>query len=133
EGLAYTTTTQARGGPDGPDVLSCPDSNAFPNVSPNCKPNQGAAGQLKSGYLFYLSSYFLNGFATVGNSGISWAVGDRGAIERLGGDATTATLAPESAPALGSPQQSPAPDTTPYQGQAPAPASSPGELPPLAA
>src|SRR5207248_3612011 len=132
EGLAYTTTTQARGGPDGPDVLSCPDSNAFPNVSPNCKPNQGAAGQLKSGYLFYLSSYFLNGFATVGNSGISWGVGDRGAIERLGGDATTATLPPENAPSLGSRQTGPAPDTAPYQGQTAGLNASPGEVPPRA-
>ncbi|MDX6662210.1 MAG: hypothetical protein QOG09_312, partial [Solirubrobacterales bacterium] len=112
--VAYTTTTQTYGpayGADGaPFPLDCPQdtvngAQSNPNGATSCKPNDKnkTAEQTRSGYLFSLSSYFLNGFAMAGNSGIGWGVGDRGAIERLAGNDAAAggTLRPVSPPKLG--------------------------------
>ncbi|MDX6651306.1 MAG: hypothetical protein QOJ38_87, partial [Solirubrobacterales bacterium] len=90
-----------------------------------------APEQTKSGYLFNLSSYFLNGFTFAGSSGIGWGVGDRGAIERLGGNEAGAggTTQKESAPALGAKRTGPAPPRQPYQSTQPALTADPGEVP----
>jgi hypothetical protein len=131
QGAAYTTTAQTDSGgviPSSP--LTCPEASG-PQLSTDCRPDQSATKQESHG-LVRLSSYFLNGFTTVGSSGNSWGVGDRGAIERLGGDAARSGLVPERAPRLGSHRQGSGPDTSAYS-SATQLTDSPGDVPSLAA
>ena len=140
QAVAYTTTTQAYSpvGADAPFPLECPPG-LFPgtdhNVAPQCKPKDPAktAEQSKSGYLFRLSSYFLNDFAFAGSSSIGWAVGDRGAIERLAGNEGDAggTLREERQPSLGAKRQAPPPPREPYEEHEPKLSEQVGEVPPL--
>src|SRR5439155_1283862 len=102
------------------------------NNATTCKPQQDPRAQTHSRFLFSLSSYFLNGFTMVADSGVGWAVGDRGAIERLGGDAAAGTLAPEHPPQLGGHEFGPAPAREPYQETQPAPSDASGIIPSFA-
>ncbi|MDX6662230.1 MAG: hypothetical protein QOG09_332, partial [Solirubrobacterales bacterium] len=119
---------------DGPYPIACPD-DGFPNQNnaTKCKPDQNVADQTKSGYLFSLSSYFLNGFAFAGSSGIGWGVGDRGAIERLAGNDAAAggTVQPENRPTLGGRRNPSAPAHQPYESTAPPVTGNPGTVPAL--
>ncbi|HEX2016662.1 MAG TPA: hypothetical protein VGN69_08200 [Solirubrobacteraceae bacterium] len=83
--------------------------------------------EAKSQALVLLPSYALNAFALTGSATVGWAVGDRGAIMRLGGGATAGAAGAEPAsPALGTPGGSSDPAATPYDLFRPAPPS--GEL-----
>ncbi|MDX6652413.1 MAG: hypothetical protein QOJ38_1194, partial [Solirubrobacterales bacterium] len=142
-GVAYTTTARTFGLTNGGNTADGPNIDApFPVACPGnrtpaqdnatkCQPNDKAAEQAKSGYLFNLSSYFLNDFTFAAESGIGWGVGDRGAIERLGGNEAGAggTLQKESAPALGAKRAAPAPPRQPYESTKPSLTTDPGEVP----
>jgi hypothetical protein len=152
KGLAYTTTTEADPGLHGVKAfpLDCPAGfldgdrgvysqdtlGAVPTSGSKCTPKEQAklAEETRSGYLFKLSSYFLNGFTFAADSGIGWGVGDRGAIERLAGnDASSGgTLKPESAPQLGPKRAGSAPPSEPYRSTAPKLSDAPGVVPGLA-
>jgi hypothetical protein len=127
EAAALTTT---RSGVLAPDPLSCPAND--PTQSPtSCRPSIALAEQLKSESLLVLPGYSLNGFTTVGQAGISWAVGDRGAIFRLGGIAGPS--AEPNAPALGARTVAAAPSPPAYQPyRLSTVAGEPGVVPPLA-
>ncbi|MDX6662390.1 MAG: hypothetical protein QOG09_492, partial [Solirubrobacterales bacterium] len=135
----YTTTTQAYGaGRAAPFPVDCPEgtlngTESNPNTASGCKPNDKAAEQTKSGYLFSLSSYFLNGLAMAGDTGIGWGVGDRGAIERLAGNSAAAggTLRPEGRPKLGPRQLGGVPPREPYTEAERDSAAEPGTVPAL--
>ncbi|MDX6653056.1 MAG: hypothetical protein QOJ38_1837 [Solirubrobacterales bacterium] len=144
-GSAYTTTMEPSPGRHGVKLfpLECPagflDGNAQSTGStaassaPKCTPKEQArmADETRSGYLFKLSSYFLNGFNFAGDSGIGWGVGDRGAIERLAGNDVSSggTLKPESAPQLGPKRVGSASPTEPYRSTAPKLSDAPGVVP----
>ena len=142
-GVAYTTTTRTYGpaGLDSPDPVDCPadtikGQQVNHNNVPDCKAKEPdkIAGQTKSGHLFRLSSYFLNGFTMVGDSGVGWGVGDRGSMMRLAGNdaGASSTLRPEKAPKLGARQSSPGPQRQPYESMAPRLSEEPGTVPGLA-
>ncbi|MDX6652909.1 MAG: hypothetical protein QOJ38_1690 [Solirubrobacterales bacterium] len=129
---AYTTnvTSGLAGDLDVPYPLDCPAGP--PDAT--CKPKPDPVAGTKSGALLALSSYFLNGMTFAGNSGVAWAVGERGAIERLGGDGGSGAgaLPPERPPKLGQKRLGKAPDRQPYAGGDPTTAGSPGPVPALA-
>lgn len=127
---AVFTTTAEQEGLEAPDPLDCPGRT----LGPNCR-QRGPADvqrQLASKSTFVLDSYGLNAVA-VPEAGSGWAVGDRGALQRLGGQPAVAEDAAGSAPQLGSPQDTPFPDTSAYRPFAPVGTGEPGPVPPLAA
>jgi hypothetical protein len=126
QGAAYTTTRA--GGV--PTLIQCPAGT----VSAGCSPDTNRAamqGQTQSQSLFALSSYALNSTVVAGDSGQYWAVGDRGAIVTLGGQASLAVHEPPP-PRLGSPAEGSAASLDPYAPFAPGSASgSTGAIPAL--
>ena len=125
QAAAYTTT---RSGVIAPNPVSCPGGD--PTASPTtCHADPNAAEQVKSLSLFDLPSYALNSFVMVGQTGVGWAVGDRGAIFRLGG-ATQVSPEPNP-PALGAAAPVPLSDRSPYDGLRPTATSEPGVVPSL--
>jgi hypothetical protein len=130
---AFTTT---RSGTLTPMPLDCPSGSGIENtgLDPTCRPDVSSASeQTKSESAFSLSSYALNGLATVGSTGVSWAVGDRGAVVRLGGQQAQGGASTEpSAPLLGSAQAGSLADTSAYDAFTGSPAGPAGVLPSLA-
>ena len=133
QGLAFTTTAQMQGAARlTPEALQCPGGSEL-SVSTSCSPSSAAqlSDSLRSHGIYVVSSFALNSFTMVAGGG--WAVGDRGAIVRLGGDAQAGAVAEPKPPQLGSAQSAPLPDSSPYAAFAPAVTSQPGAVPALAA
>jgi len=130
QAVAFTTLER----PPAPSAVSCPgDPGGQP--SPSCQPKNSSSltSQSHSGGLYALDSYPLNGFQLVGDSGIGWAVGDNGALERLGGAGTVGSATPDpNPPALGAPASSALPDTSAYDAFRSTLSSDPGTVPALA-
>jgi hypothetical protein len=137
QGLAYTTTADPWG-PPMPDPIVCPTAA----TNADCKPRD--AGSLtttttdatQSHAFVALPTWRLNSFDMVGSEGIGWAVGDRGAIARLGGTGSLGGSAGEpDPPSLGRRGAGSAPDTSAWDAFRPLPAASAeaGVVPPLAA
>ncbi|MGH2955736.1 MAG: hypothetical protein ACRDL6_01915, partial [Solirubrobacterales bacterium] len=111
QGIAYTTAARAWG-LDPPVPVKCPDAA----TSTECQPDAEAAQeQARSRALLGLDTYALNGFQLIGDSGVGWAVGDKGAVARLGGEGTVGTATPPPPPpALGSPSRATPGASQPY-------------------
>ncbi|MDX6652349.1 MAG: hypothetical protein QOJ38_1130, partial [Solirubrobacterales bacterium] len=144
QGAAFTTTLTSgiQGNVDAPYPIDCPGGSDLPggattgtNLSTKCQAEDSARlpNETKSGAYFTLSSYALRGFTMVGNSGVGWGVGDRGAIERLGGDSSASggTLPPEVRPNVGARRQAALPDRSPYAVAEATPEGAPGAVPTL--
>jgi hypothetical protein len=138
-GAAVTTTVKAYG-LDAPYPLNCPEGSAVPgttagpNVSGQCKADPaGAEQQARPAALFSLPSYPLNGFTTVGTSGVSWAVGDRGAILRLGLAADAQDQGAPNPAKVGSGERTRLSNREAYDAFRPVLSAKPGLVPPLAA
>ncbi|MDX6652698.1 MAG: hypothetical protein QOJ38_1479, partial [Solirubrobacterales bacterium] len=128
QALAYTTTTT-------PDEIHAPRPVNCPNATPdqNCQPasQEEIKARASSHNIFLLDTYALNAFTALGASGEGWAVGEKGAIEHLGGGDTQGKLGDEPPPPkLGGKGSSPDPGTAAYR-QPTALSSHPGALPSL--
>ncbi|MDX6653130.1 MAG: hypothetical protein QOJ38_1911, partial [Solirubrobacterales bacterium] len=114
QGLAYTTTVA----PQRlrlPSPLDCSVAVAVPD--PNCRPasSDDLQRRVKSAGLFLLPSYRLNAFTTIGSTGISWAVGDRGALLRMGGSGDDSAVLPEpKPPRVGAAKRGPSPPSSSF-------------------
>jgi hypothetical protein len=139
QALAYTTTI-APHALHVPSPLDCPTS--FPDTNYkndlNCKPasSDDIQKRAKSVRLFLLPSYRLNDIApasSISQTGTDWAVGDKGAIVRIGGSGDDGAALPDPVPPhLGSPKPAQTPPSNSYDEQRPAQLTGqPGELPPL--
>jgi hypothetical protein len=134
--VAYTTATNAYG-LDAPYPLNCPSDTELvpsaPNVSAQCQVDADATGQLGSNHLTYLPSYPLNAMTALGSTGTSWAVGDRGALLKLGGDgaAGTGSAGSGAAPKLGGGESTRLSGREAYDAFRPFRAKEAGILPPL--
>jgi hypothetical protein len=142
QGAAMTTTT-----PDqyrslvghAPSPLDCGGAGAAQLAGAQCKPRQDPKDteeQVQTDSYFTLPSYTLHAFAMPDASG-GWAVGDKGAIMRLGGGAgglaSSGSHEPD-APKLGAHTEAQPSNTSPFGPFRPLPpAGAPGEVPPLAA
>jgi hypothetical protein len=143
QGVAYTTTaftaeqSLVPAGVDVPEPLDCPPNETVDpiglvtGVSPDCKPSTDVQGKTQSNHLFALSSWALNGFTMVGQTGLGWAVGDRGALDALGNVGAASTAPPESPPKLGAAQSAKLSNRAPYDSFRPLMSSEPGVVPPL--
>ncbi|HEX2015327.1 MAG TPA: hypothetical protein VGN69_01440 [Solirubrobacteraceae bacterium] len=135
QALAYTTT---QAGTLTPVPLDCPggaSANTIVTSPTSCqaqKPGQ-VQGQTAARSLFALNSFRLNSVTVIGTSGVGWAVGDRGAIWRLGGgDGAAASANEVPAGTVGSGQGGGFADTTLYDASRPLPgAAVPGSIPSL--
>jgi hypothetical protein len=96
QGVAYTTTSSSA---TVPNPLTCPSGGITGNPAA-CQPDSGSPKQVVSQSLVGLPTYPLNAFVMT-PSGVGWAVGDRGALERLGGNASAGLSAEPAPPALG--------------------------------
>ena len=133
QGAVYTTLNRPQGAASAPLPLTCPADQLGPTCTPNAAGDPMKA--LASHSLFKLPTYRLNAFTFADSSAsVGWAVGDKGALVRLGGDATGFAATDEpSAPDLGTAEDSPLPDDSPYAAFRPFKLSArPGALPPLA-
>ncbi|MDX6651641.1 MAG: hypothetical protein QOJ38_422 [Solirubrobacterales bacterium] len=140
EGVAYTTTRRA---PLTPNPLDCPGTSpggfpvdrSDPTSAVKCKPVQDptqATKQTASQSLFSTGGYALNSFTMLGSTGVGWAVGDKGAIARLGGTGGVASTSSEpSAPALRASSAARLPERGPYDAVRPLPAQEAKAVPSL--
>ncbi|HEV2812290.1 MAG TPA: hypothetical protein VGW10_03470, partial [Solirubrobacteraceae bacterium] len=115
--------------------LKCPgESGRVLDTTIDCRPDERAADKTHARRFFALPSYGLNDFVMLGTSGGGWAVGEKGAILRLGGDGgATAETAEPNLPKLGRPEAEAAPDTTPWDPFRPVSLTAElGVVPPLA-
>src|SRR6202022_1451449 len=117
-----------------PQPLNCPGGQF--QVDLKCQPAQPSdlQGQSQSQSLFALPSWALNSFVMVGQSGVGWGGGDRGARMGLGGGGGSGAGGQEPPlPALGSAQAGQAPSSEAYSPFRPSSgAAVPGEVPALA-
>ncbi|MDX6632069.1 MAG: hypothetical protein QOG26_74, partial [Solirubrobacterales bacterium] len=141
QGVAYTTLRQTQ---LTPSPLTCTPTKGFD--SSTCGPSKDATGaryateaaarDQSSQELMSLPSYALNSFTNVPNTAgdVAWAVGDKGAILRLGGKGTVGSPKEPTAPQLGAPRQVAIADRSAYEeGRPPATTGEVGPVPPLAA
>jgi hypothetical protein len=108
QGIAYTPWERAQNLATSINVLSCP-GGGFPvggttaeELGADCEPYEaeGYAGQTASKGFYRLPSYALNAFTYSDQTeSVGWAVGDRGAIVRVGGIGTTSASSRDPAPA----------------------------------
>ncbi|HEX2016729.1 MAG TPA: hypothetical protein VGN69_08545 [Solirubrobacteraceae bacterium] len=96
QAAAMTTTLQPYG-VSPPSPLTCPLTSPDVTCKPQSDPTQ-ITKQTQSMSVFKLPSYRLNSFSLLTPSGIGWAVGDKGAILRLGGTGLVGQNLPEPAP-----------------------------------
>ncbi|HEX2015331.1 MAG TPA: hypothetical protein VGN69_01460 [Solirubrobacteraceae bacterium] len=133
QGVAYTTTASSA---TVPNPARCPPGSLFgvsaPSNPAGCQADPGATKQVTSQSLIGLSSYQLNSFALIGSTGIGWAVGDKGAIERLGGNSSAGLSAEPAQPTLGSSSGANLSDRSAYDGLTPSAAGQVGAVPALA-
>ncbi|HEX2015329.1 MAG TPA: hypothetical protein VGN69_01450 [Solirubrobacteraceae bacterium] len=135
QGVAYTTTNATYSNGPFADPLPRPVAcSPNPGVPPTgCQPDPKGTQAPPS--LFNLPSYALNGYIYEPDTGVGWAVGDRGAIDELGGGADQASSAGGSnagAPVLGARDPGSLPDSGAYDAFAVPPSSSlPGTVPAL--
>jgi hypothetical protein len=101
QGAAYTTTapsTTTRALANVRDGCSWLSTDTKCGVGDQSKTPQAIPSQS----VYKLPSYALNGFTMAGDSGVGWAVGDRGAIVRQGGEGTLGSVEPDPpAPRVG--------------------------------
>jgi hypothetical protein len=130
QGIAYSTAV--RNDSSLPTPLQCPPAGADTTCQVSKDPAY-TANQAKTQSLFGLSSYSLNSFQMLGNTGVGWGVGDRGGIVRLGGAGSNASLGSEPPPPLLPPSSpSPAESGSAYDAFRPlAPTGVPGTVPAL--
>ncbi|MDX6651685.1 MAG: hypothetical protein QOJ38_466, partial [Solirubrobacterales bacterium] len=95
QGVAYTSTINPNADYV-PSPLNC--ASAFPDQGCQAGSADDVQRRLRSQARFLLPSYGLNGFALVGSTGIGWAVGDKGALVRLGGSGDDSAVLPEPKP-----------------------------------
>ncbi|TMK38770.1 MAG: hypothetical protein E6G56_13320 [Actinobacteria bacterium] len=135
EAAAYTTTAEPRAVTgQAPNPVDC-GSQSVTSAPLSCKATDtnSLQAQVASRALFYLPTYRLNAFTTVGDSAVGWAVGDKGAIWKLGTGANGGGVNEPQPPRLGSSQPSSLPDRSAYDGYRPMPAAAAaGTVPPLA-
>jgi hypothetical protein len=116
QGVAYTTTARSRQADQVASAL--PVTCTSGQVPPDCKADTDTTKQATlSRTLLAMPTYALNGFQIDAQQGVGWAVGDKGAIVRLGGEGTvgsSGSAPPE--PPLGSPSRATPPATQPYDG-----------------
>ncbi|MDX6651438.1 MAG: hypothetical protein QOJ38_219, partial [Solirubrobacterales bacterium] len=129
QGLAFTTTISPTVA-HAPSPLDCP--TPIPDQSCQAAGPEEIQRRLKSEGLFTLPSYGLNGLSTIGATGIGWAVGDKGALIRMGGSGDdSAVLGEPSPPRTGPAKPGPAPASGAYEDSRRAPTDSPGHTPSL--
>jgi hypothetical protein len=105
------------------------------SVDTTCKTKDPSAlaGEFSSRSLYELPTYALNSFAYIHGAGTAFAVGDRGAILRLGGAGSVGSGVPEpGAPRLGAHVPAPAPDERPFASAGPSADGEVGPVPSLA-
>ncbi|MDX6653091.1 MAG: hypothetical protein QOJ38_1872 [Solirubrobacterales bacterium] len=125
QGAAYTTLNQTQ---LTPNPLTCAPARAYAetcNPSPKATNGQYAnsltEGSRSSGELMSLPSYGLNSIADVGTDGKTiWAVGDKGAIFRRGGNGTVGSPTEPRPPTVGPSRLRPLTDRGPYDSFKPA-------------
>ena len=130
QGVGFATFEQAT---PVASLVDCPnDSLTAPG---DCRPGdpEEATGEARSEALIALPSYGLNSLRFVPDSAIGWAVGDKGAILRLGGEGTVGSVAAEpDPPDLGAPSPDES-DSSAYDDLTPAASDAEtGPVPPLA-
>lgn len=126
QAIAYTTLAR---GTFAPNPLDCAVSEA----NRGCRPRDpgDTAEQTRSRSLFRLPVYALNGL-TFTADGTGWAVGDKGAILRLGGEGTVSQELPEPPPPrLGARKPRSLPDSSAYGGLAGDESTAVGSVPSL--
>jgi hypothetical protein len=146
QGVAYTTTAVCPMACVPVNPLKCPANGLASQVSndpgwekvlggagTDCKAQDPAsiADQPRSNQLVATSSWALNAFAMVGNTGAGWAVGDRGGLVALGNTGVGGTTPPETSPKLGAPRSSSLSNRQAYDPFQPMLSSEPGVVPPL--
>jgi hypothetical protein len=136
QAVAYTTAaknTKARAvAPPGalPDpqwAVGCDDNTV--GAEKNCRPRsrEEINANARNVTLFKLDGYALNSYTAVGETGVGWAVGDRGAIWKLGEGMPPAERDP--AP-MGAAEPALVSDRSPYDAFRPLGAAEPGIVPP---
>jgi hypothetical protein len=114
QAIAYSTAARGRevGDLGQPLPLRCPSAD----ISTECDPDPTATQDYaRSRTLLKLPTYALNGFQLIGSSGVGWAVGDKGAIVRLGGQGTVGSVGePPPPPPIGSSKRVSAPPSEGY-------------------
>jgi hypothetical protein len=124
--------------PHYPSPLDCsaptPVDTAKRQVDSSCHPTSPDNLQKRaaSPNLFLLPSYRLNAFSMVGSTGIGWAVGDKGALVRMGGTGDSGVVPEPNPPRLAAPAPRPAPPAGSYKGFEGSSAGTPGVVPGLA-
>jgi hypothetical protein len=138
QGAAYTTLRQTQ---LTPSPLTCAGASlggcaVRKEVTGGTYSDELTAGSRTSSELMSFPSYSLNSItAQPGQEGkVGWAVGDRGAILRLGGNGTVGSPSDPPPPPLSQEGPRALPDRSGYDSFEPSPvASEPGVVPPLAA
>ena len=116
QGVAYTTL---RRGTFVPNPFTCQASSTAPEAIANqCKPVSSAddlTGQTESESVIGMPTYALNSFTFTPDGAVGWAVGDKGALVRLGGQGGVSTGSAEpDAPNLGSKELGQGADSSAY-------------------
>ena len=115
QGVAATSAARAQGLDPSPP-LACP--GGVQEISTECEPDPAVTEEgERSRSVFKLPTYALNGFQLIGSSGVGWAVGDKGAVTRLGGEGALGSVTPPPPPPrLGQAKPTEAASSEPYDG-----------------
>jgi hypothetical protein len=138
QGVAYTTIPGNQPAPNPIDCRASLNNTAGlingggydPGVGPQCRPREAGeiAADPQSRRLIGLPVYALNAFQFVADSSTAWAVGDRGAITRLGSSSLDGASEPDP-PRVGRPTVEQGANEAAYQALAPEPGGSTSPVP----